>query len=149
MGKTEWALTVPSTLSPEDLWNRIKDFHSLMWANVPVEKVGEISGTTVGAERIVAGGPHETLREFDDEARRFVYTIDGFGGKNDVFEIICPPFTTDYKGVVQILPAEEGSTGCRISWSASWKNVKLEGDEVYDRVNSVLAGATQAAAALN
>lgn len=53
----------------EEVWEMIKDFHQLSWGDEVITKVdivGEVSGTEVGAKRILNEAFHETLLSVDD-----------------------------------------------------------------------------------
>ena len=63
----------------EKVWAALRDFHNLSCFPKVVEdvkKVGDPSGTQIGAKRVVNGVFHETLIALDDHDRVLRYTID-------------------------------------------------------------------------
>jgi len=58
---------------------RIENFHDLSWSkNVVnnVEIVGDKSADEIGAKRILNATFHETLLSFNNDAKKFTYSID-------------------------------------------------------------------------
>ncbi len=102
--------------SVNDVWTRFSNFHDLSWApNViaSVEKVGDIDGGRVGAQRILNGVFHETLVEIDDDAYFLRYSID------DGPSPVSRDEVSNYIGVVNLSAAEEGAKTL-VEWTSSW-----------------------------
>ena len=106
----------------EKVWSAISNFHDLSWAPNVVsscESVGDISGTEVGAKRILNGAFHETLREVDDAGHQIKYSID------DGPSPVSPAEVSNYIGVIKLTPVTmQGST--LIEWSSSWDSNEEE-----------------------
>ncbi len=70
--------TVEINASPDKVWDVIKNFHEFSW-HPAVEKTEGEGGNKEGAKRTVfvkgAGQLHEELLSYDDEARKFKYSI--------------------------------------------------------------------------
>lgn len=108
--------------SPDDVWNALRDFHDLSWsADVveDVEAVGDVSGTEVGAKRVLNGAFHETLHELDDAGRSLRYSIDDGPGPLEGVE--------GYLGEVRVVPVTVPGDADQtvVIWSSEWES----GDE--------------------
>ncbi|MCK4841166.1 MAG: SRPBCC family protein [Methylococcales bacterium] len=60
------------------VWDTIKDFHDISWASQVLEKceaMGELSGTKVGAKRILNEAFHETLLELNEQNTEYVILL--------------------------------------------------------------------------
>jgi len=83
------------------VWFVVRDFYHMEWAGpfiMSLEKVGQLGGTEVGAQRIINGLLHETLLTLDDNKRELTYRItDGPGP-------IAREFVSDYVATVRVLP---------------------------------------------
>ena len=78
-----------------------------------VEKVGDIDGSRVRAQRILNGVFHETLVEIDDNAHFLRYSID------DGPSPVSRDEVSNYIGVVNLSAAEEGAKTL-VEWTSSW-----------------------------
>ena len=100
----------------EKVWAALRDFHNLScFPNVveDVKKVGDPSGTQVGAKRVVNGVFHETLIALDDHDRIVRYTID------DGPDAVSKDNVQGYIGEVRVYPVtEDGSTF--VLWTSRW-----------------------------
>ncbi len=91
----------------EKVWAALRDFHNLSCLpNVveDVKKVGDPSGTQVGAKRVVNGVFHETLIALDDHDRVLRYTID------DGPDAVSKDNVQGYIGEVRAYPVTEDSS---------------------------------------
>ena len=112
-------------VSPDKVWQRIRDFHDLGWApNVisSVDKIGETPGIEPGAGRVLNGAFHETLLTVDDAGKTLTYSID------DGPSPISKDEVNNYVGVVKVTSAAEGG-GSHVEWSSSWENNDEAGAE--------------------
>lgn len=105
--------------SPEEAWTALRDFHDLSWSQNVVEEVtpvGDVSGTRVGAKRILNGAFHETLQSLDDDARTFTYSIDDGPGP------VASDAVEGYVGRVRVVPitVPETPDRCLVVWESSW-----------------------------
>lgn len=115
MGQTYQSIVINAPA--EKVWNAIRDFHDLSWApNVitQVEAVGDRKGDEVGAGRVLNDAFRETLREINDEARSFAYSID------DGPSPVAKADVSDYIGRVSVRPVTEGG-GTFVEWSSAWE----------------------------
>jgi hypothetical protein len=77
MQATYQSVTLLAPIS--DVWDQFKDFHALPFAGPvisKIEKVGEKSGTQIGAQRILNDAFHETLVEYNPLEYQLSYSID-------------------------------------------------------------------------
>ncbi len=101
-----------------DVWAKLNNFHNFSWApNVitSVDKVGDIDGGQVGAQRVLNNAFHETLVEIDNNNYSLKYSIDDGPSpisKNDV---------SNYFGSINLSTSgENGQT--HVSWISSWES---------------------------
>ena len=102
----------------EKVWDTIKDFHDLSWAPNVITKcevVGDISGSEIGAKRILNEAFHETLIELDNATHTIRYSIDN--GPSPV----SPGDVKNYVGQVHLLPITKDNTTFA-QWSSSWES---------------------------
>lgn len=114
MGQTYQSIVIDAPV--EEVWAAIRDFHDLSWApNVisQVDVVGNEKGDKAGAGRVLNNAFRETLREFNDEARSFAYSID------DGPSPVSKADVSNYVGRVSVRPVTEGS-GTFVEWSSAW-----------------------------
>ena len=120
----------------EKVWSAISNFHDLSWAPNVVsscESVGDISGTEVGAKRILNGAFHETLREVDDAGHQIKYSID------DGPSPVSPAEVSNYIGVIKLTPVTmQGST--LIEWSSSWDSNEEEATSFCHNIYVAILG---------
>ena len=106
----------------EKVWETIKNFHDMSWASPVIEQceaVGEISGTEVGAKRILNGVFHETLLECNDNEHRVRYSIDDGPSPVSASEV------NNYIGRVQLKPVTlSGDTF--VEWGSTWESSSEE-----------------------
>lgn len=102
----------------EKVWETIKNFHDMSWSSSVIEQceaVGEISGTEVGAKRILNGVFHETLLECNDHEHRVRYSIDDGPSPVSASEV------NNYIGRVQLKPVTlSGDTF--VEWGSTWES---------------------------
>jgi hypothetical protein len=100
----------------DKVWAALRDFHNLdAFPNVvtKLDKVGEASGTQVGAKRVLNDAFHETLVGLDDKARVLRYSID------DGPEATSKDNVSGYVGEVRVFPVTDSDQSF-VQWSSSW-----------------------------
>ena len=115
MGTTHQSIIVNA---PADkVWSTIKNFHDFSWApNVIIscKPVGDVSGDTAGAKRVLNDAFKETLIGVDDANRTMTYSIDDGP----------PPVSKDdvqnYVGNIR-LTAATIDNATLVEWSSSWE----------------------------
>lgn len=118
MGKSYNSIVVDALI--EDVWGEISDFHNLSWGDKVVTKVdaiGDISGTDVGAKRILNDVFYETLLSIDNDNFSFSYSIDDGPGpvskdsvSNYVGKVILRPVTDSGKTFIEWTTAFESDS---------------------------------------
>lgn len=102
----------------EDVWAKISDFHALTFAPRVIsdcQKVGDKSGTEVGAQRLLNGIITETLTHHDPASHAISYSID------DGPSPISPQDVSNYIGAVRLRPiTETGNTF--VEWTSRWES---------------------------
>lgn len=102
----------------EEVWQAIRDFHNLDWAQgvvTKVDKEGDFKGDQVGAKRIINDAFHETLLSLDDDEHTFSYTID------DGPEPLSKGSICNYIGTVCLLPITDSDTTF-IEWQSTYES---------------------------
>ena len=114
MGKCYNSTVVDAPM--DKVWSVLRNFHDMSWATGSIETcepVGAISGSQVGAKRVLNGVFQETLVGIDDHARSITYQITNGP----------PPLTreevSEYFGVVRLHPVTVGE-GTFVEWSSTW-----------------------------
>lgn len=106
----------------EKVWETIKNFHDMSWSSSVIEQcaaVGKISGTEVGAKRILNGVFYETLLECNDHEHRVRYSIDDGPSPVSASEV------NKYIGRVQLKPVTlSGDTF--VEWGSTWESSSEE-----------------------
>ena len=132
MGKCYNSTVIDASIN--EVWNSIKNFHDLSWADkviTKVDKVGEISGTEVNAKRILNDVFHETLLSIDNEGFSFTYSID------DGPEPVSKDLVSNYVGKVTLYPiTNTGKTF--VEWVSTYKSVS--DSDVAEFCNPIYAG---------
>jgi len=96
------------------VWQKIANFHDMSWADgviTSLVKVGQVSGTEVGAKRRLNDAIHETLVSLDANHYTFSYSIDDGPGP------IAKSAVTNYLGVVKL---SESTAGTLVEWSSTF-----------------------------
>jgi hypothetical protein len=120
--------------SIDTVWDTIKDFHTLSWGDLvvsKVDKVGDIAGTKVGAQRILNDAFHETLQSIDNDNYSFTYSIDDGPGP------VAKEAVDNYIGTVKLTPITD-TNQTFIEWTS-----RFESDDestVADFCNPIYAG---------
>jgi len=120
--------------SVDTVWDTIKNFHELSWGDLvvsKVDKVGDVVGTEVGAQRILNDAFHETLLSIDDVNHSFTYSIDDGPGP------VAKDAVDNYVGSVKLSPITD-TTQTFIEWTS-----RFESDAestVSDFCNPIYAG---------
>ncbi len=132
MGKCYNSTVVDASI--EEVWEMIKDFHQLSWGDkviTKVEIVGEISGTEIGAKRILNEAFHETLLSVDNKNFSFTYSIDDGPGP------VSKDSVSNYVGKVSLYPVtDSGETF--VEWISTYES---DSDSaVGDFCNPIYAG---------
>lgn len=104
--------------SIEQVWNAISNFHDLSWADqvvTKVDKVGNVSGSEVGAKRVLNDAFHETLLTVDTHIHTFTYKIENGPGP------LAPELVSNYIGKVSLYPiTDSGKTF--IEWTSTFES---------------------------
>jgi hypothetical protein len=96
------------------VWQKIANFHDMSWADgviTSLVKVGQASGTELGAKRLLNDAIHETLVSLDADNYTFSYSIDDGPGP------IAQSAVTNYLGVVKL---SQSNSGTLVEWSSSF-----------------------------
>ncbi len=117
----------------EKVWDTIKDFHDLSWADPVITKldiIGDKSGSEIGAKRFLNDAFYETLVSVNEYEYTFTYSID------DAPEPLSKDSVSNYLGVVRLYPVTD-SNGTFIEWTSSFES----GDDqaVSDFCNPIYA----------
>ena len=102
----------------ETVWETIKDFHDLTWAEpviTTLEAVGDKTGSEIGAQRLLNGAFLETLVSVDPEGFTFTYSID------DGPEPLGKDAALSYLGTVRLLPVTD-SGATFVEWTSSYQS---------------------------
>ncbi|MCH8846880.1 MAG: SRPBCC family protein [Proteobacteria bacterium] len=132
MGKCYNSTVVDASI--DEVWEMIKDFHQLSWGDKVITKVdivGEVSGTEVGAKRILNEAFHETLLSVDNKNFSFTYSIDDGPGP------VSKDSVSNYVGKVFLYPiTDSGKTF--VEWISTYDS---DSDSaVGDFCNPIYAG---------
>ena len=98
------------------VWDTIRNFHHMSWAEgvvTKVEVVGSLKGDQIGAQRILNNLFHETLLSLDDYNHTFTYRIDDGPGP------VSKEAVKNYVGRVQAFPITE-SHATFLVWESSY-----------------------------
>ena len=125
--------------SPGTVWKAFSDFHDLSWSANVVEKVtpvGDVSGTEVGAKRVLNDAFHETLHEIDHDERRIRYSIDDGPGPLDKDSV------SGYFGEVRVLPVTvpDGEQASVVVWTSEWESEEGGVQAFCDPIYKALLG---------
>jgi len=121
----------------DKVWATLRDFHDLSWCTdvVPqLEVVGDAGSTEVGAQRILNGAFHETLRELDDEARLQRYSID------DGPEAVSKDKVKGYIGEGRAFAVTDDDSTF-VLWTSSWESSEGGVQEFCDPIYRALLAA--------
>ncbi len=120
--------------SVEKVWDTIKNFHELAWGDLVVsklDKIGDLAGTEVGAQRVLNDAFHETLLSIDNDKHMFTYSIDDGPGP------VAKDAVVDYVGTVKLSPVTDTDVTF-IEWTSSFQS---DADTtVSDFCNPIYAG---------
>lgn len=109
----------------DQVWNKVKNFHDFSWASEVItscEAVGTKSPAEVGAQRLLNGVFHETLRLLDDQQHLLEYSID------DGPSPVSPAEVQNYVGSLRLRPVTL-SDSTFVEWSAQWQSEQQEAVE--------------------
>ena len=115
MPKTYQSTVVQAPIN--EVWARLRNFHDLSWASSVVENceaVGDKPADQLGAQRVLNGVFHETLKELNDIDHVVRYSIDDGPApvsKDDV---------KNYIGVIRACPVTDIDSTF-VEWSSSWE----------------------------
>ncbi len=117
----------------EKVWDTIKDFHDLSWADPVITKldvIGDKGGSEIGAKRFLNDAFTETLVSVNADEFTFTYSID------DAPEPLSKDSVSNYLGVVRLYPVTD-SNGTFVEWTSSFES----GDDqaVSDFCNPIYA----------
>ncbi len=102
----------------EKVWETIKDFHDLSWADPVITKleiVGDKTGSQIGAQRHLNDAFLERLVSVDEEGFTFTYSID------DGPEPLGKDAALNYVGTVRLLPVTD-SDATFVEWTSSFQS---------------------------
>ncbi len=102
----------------EKVWETIKDFHDLSWADPVITKleiVGDKTGSQIGAQRLLNDAFLEKLVSVDEEGFTFTYSID------DGPEPLGKDAGLNYVGTVRLLPVTD-SSATFVEWTSSFQS---------------------------
>lgn len=112
MPSTNQSIVINADL--EDVWAKFGSFHDLSWAPkvvTSVEKIGDTSGTEIGAKRILNGVFLETLLSVDEVNHIISYSID------DGPSPVSKEEVSNYIGTIRLSSADEGTL---VEWDSDW-----------------------------
>lgn len=115
MGSTYQSIVINAPVGK--VWAAVRKFHDMSWAPNVISRLdvlGGLKGDQVGAQRLLNGAFHETLRDLDDKGRSFSYSIDDGPSPVSRTEV------SNYVGRVIVRPVTEGG-GTFVEWSSSWE----------------------------
>lgn len=115
MGSVNQSITINASV--DFVWIILGDFHDMAWAPdviTGLEKVGNLPGNVVGAQRILNGVFHETLVEHDDELPGFAYQI------TDGPSPLSKEEVSNYFGRVTLKPVAGGARTL-VEWGSTWE----------------------------
>ncbi len=102
----------------EKVWETIKDFHDLAWAEPVITKleiVGDKTGSEIGAQRLLNDAFLETLVSVDEEGFAFTYSLD------DGPDPLSRDAALNYVGTVRLLPVT-ASGATFVEWTSSYQS---------------------------
>ena len=102
----------------EKVWETIKDFHDLAWADPVITKleiVGDKTGSQIGAQRHLNDAFLERLVSVDEEGFTFTYSID------DGPDPLSKDAALNYVGTVRLLPVTD-SGATFVEWTSSFQS---------------------------
>ena len=118
------------------VWQKMANFHDMSWAEgviISLVKIGQVSGTEIGAKRVLNDAIYETLISLDVNNYTFSYSIDDGPGP------IAKSAVDNYLGVVKL---SESTTGTLVEWSSSFNSDnESEVIEFCDPIYTALLGA--------
>ncbi len=116
MGKCYNTVTVKA--SSDEVWNTMRDFHDMSWAEGVItscEAVGETAGDRVGAKRILNEAFHETLLTLNDGERTLTYSIDDGPGP------VAKDAVKNYAGKVRVSSSDRDGTTL-VEWESTFES---------------------------
>nr|WP_172684970.1 SRPBCC family protein [Comamonas testosteroni] len=118
------------------VWQTLRDFHELSWAKGVIEsvvRVGNRAGDQVGAQRVLNGVFHETLRSLDELKRELSYTID------DGPDVMAKDRVSGYVGRIRVFPVTQGDKTF-VEWTSSWQRADGDVEAFCDPIYKALLG---------
>ena len=110
--------TIVVDVPREKVWEAIKNFHDLSWADPVITKleiVGDKTGSEIGAQRFLNDAFLETLKSVNEEEFTFSYSID------DGPEPLSKDANLNYVGTVRLLPVS-GSDSTLVEWTSTFES---------------------------
>ncbi|RIA08496.1 polyketide cyclase/dehydrase/lipid transport protein [Flavobacteriaceae bacterium MAR_2010_72] len=105
--------------APSDkVFDTLKNFHDISWSKnviTKLEVIGKKSGHEIGAKRVLNDAFHETLLSFDNENKKFTYSIDDGPGP------VSKDNVKGYIGEVSVIPITENDTSL-VVWTSRWNS---------------------------
>ena len=102
----------------EKVWDSIKDFHNLSWAEPVITKleiIGEKTGREIGAARLLNDAFLETLVSVNEDEYTFTYSI------NDGPEPLSKDSVSNYLGTVRLYAVTDSNTTF-VEWTSSYES---------------------------
>ena len=102
----------------EKVWEAIKNFHDLSWAEPVITKleiVGDKTGSETGTQRFLNDAFLETLRSVNEEEFTFSYSID------DGPDPLSKDANLNYVGTVRLLPVTD-SNATFVEWTSTFQS---------------------------
>lgn len=124
----------------DQVWSALRNFHDLSWASqviTALDKVGDAGADEPGAQRVLKGAFHETLKAVDDGARTLTYSID------DGPDAVSKDNVTGYLARVRVFPVTDAD-GAFVEWSSSWEDSNGGVAEFCDPIYKALLNSLKA-----
>jgi hypothetical protein len=105
--------------APIDIvWDLVKNFHDMKWAKSVIETcepVGAKNGEEAGAKRILNGGCHQTLLDFNEQEHIIRYSIDEGSFPISACDV------KSYVGQLRLIPVTISNLTFA-EWSSTWES---------------------------
>jgi hypothetical protein len=102
----------------EQVWEKLRNFHDMSWAKGVIETctpAGSKGPTEPGAQRVLNGAFHETLKGLDDDSRSLHYSIDAGPAA------VSKDNVQGYIGEVRVFPVTDANATF-VLWTSQWES---------------------------
>jgi hypothetical protein len=102
----------------EQVWEKLRNFHDMSWAKGVIEtctSAGDKGPAEPGAQRVLNGAFHETLKEINEQSRLLRYSID------DGPAAVSKDNVQGYIGEVQVFPVTDANASF-VLWTSKWES---------------------------